>query len=83
MELIKITELEDFRRLLYEIRDLAIGGAIYAANISNSEKDGPFNLAMYNVISKNADMVLRLFDIIELIPEVKQKVRLEYEAVEA
>jgi hypothetical protein len=30
MELVRITELEDFRGLLYEIRDLSIGGAMYA-----------------------------------------------------
>jgi hypothetical protein len=76
MEVIKITELEDFRKLTYEIRDLSIGGAMYAANISSDEKDAPFNLAMYDVISRNADIVLRLFDIIEYMPEVKEKIRM-------
>jgi hypothetical protein len=38
---------------------------------------------MYNVISKNANMALRLFDIIEFMPEVEQKIKLEYKAVEA
>jgi hypothetical protein len=83
MEFVKITELEDFRGLLCEIRDLSIGGAMYAANISSNKIDGPFNLAMYNVISKNANIALRLFDIIEFMPEVEQKIKLEYKAVEA
>jgi len=83
MELIKITELDNFRGLLYEIRDLVIGGAMYAANISSDEKDSPFNLAMYSVISRNADIILHLFDIIEFIPEVEQKIKLEYKATGA
>jgi hypothetical protein len=81
MELVRITELENFRGLLCEIRDLAIGGAMYAANISNEKTGGPFNLAMYNVISRNANIVLRLFDIIEFMPEIERKIKLEYKEV--
>ena len=83
MELERITELEDFRGLLYEIRDLAKGGAMYAANISDDKIDGPFNLAMYNVISKNAQAILSLFDIIEFMPEVGQRVELKCRGIEA
>jgi len=56
---------------------------MYASYITDSKIDGPFNLAMYNVISKNANVALRLFDIIELMPEVEQKINIEYKAVEA
>ena len=83
MELERITELEDFRGLLYEIRDLAKGGALYAFYITESEMVGSFNLAMYNVISKNASAILRLFDIIEFMPEVGQKVKLKCREIEA
>jgi hypothetical protein len=83
MEVARITELEDFRGLLYEIRDLAIGGAMYASYISEDKIDAPFNLAMYNVISRNASAILRLFDIIEFMPEVGQRVELKCKAVEA
>ena len=77
--------LESFRSLLYEIRDLSKGGAMYAANISDDKIDGPFNLAMYSVIAKNAQIILRLFDIIEFLPETKvieQKIKLHYRAVD-
>jgi len=71
-------ELEDFRALVYEIRDLSRGAAVYAANISKDETEGPFNPAAYNVIYRNADTVLRLFDIIERMPEVEEKIELAY-----
>ena len=74
---------ESFRGLLYEIRDLSKGAAIYAADISGDSIDGPFNLAMYNVIAEKADAVLGLFDVIEFLPEieaVKRKIELQYGA---
>jgi len=77
--------LESFRGLLYEIRDLSIGGAAYAANISEDKIDAPFNLAMYNVIARNAQAVLDLFDIIEFMPEekaIEEKIGLQYGATE-
>ena len=82
MEHVSITELENYRGLLYEIRDLSVGGSMYAANISSDKIDAPFNLAMYNVISRNATIMLHLFDIIERIPEVEQKIKLEYKTIE-
>ena len=73
--------LESFRGLLYEIRDLSIGGATYAANVSEDKIDAPFNLAMYNVIARNAQTLLDLFDILDFMPEqeaIEQKIGLQY-----
>ena len=83
MELVKVTELENYRALLYEIRDLAIGAAMYAGNVSSNQKDSAFNAAMYSVISRNADIILSLFEIIEFIPEVEKKLKHEYMVVRA
>jgi len=69
--------------LLYEIRDLATGAGLYAANVSSDQRDSPYNVAMYSVISRNADIILRLFDIIEFIPEVEKKLKSEYMVVRA
>ena len=77
--------LESFRGLLYEIRDLAIGGAGYAANVSDDKVDGPFNMAIYNVIAKNAQTILGLFNVIEFTPEqkaIEQKIRHQYGTAE-
>ena len=76
-------QLEDFRGLLYEIRDLAKGGGMYASNITDNNIDAAFNLAMYNVIERNAQSILRLFDIIEFCPgkvemAIEQKINQEY-----
>ncbi|MCL2007403.1 MAG: hypothetical protein FWG77_04895 [Treponema sp.] len=74
-------QLETFKGLLYEIRDLAKGGGIYASNISDDSIDAAFNLAMYSVIQRNAQTILRLFDIIEFgeVGEaVERKIQLEY-----
>ena len=65
--------LESFRGLLYEIRDLSIGGAMYASNISSDKIDGPFNLAMYNIIARNANTILGL---------IEQKIELQYGVVD-
>ena len=76
-------QLETFRGLLYEVRDLAKGGSMYAANISGDNIDACFNLAMYSVIERNAQTILRLFDIIEFgeVGEaVERKIQLEYNA---
>jgi hypothetical protein len=81
MEVIRITELENYRSLLYEIRDLATGGARYVADMSGDKKDIAFNFAMFNTISRNAAVILRLFDTIEFMPEVEEKIRLEYRTV--
>ena len=73
--------LESFRGLLYEIRDLSRGGAMYAGNVSEDKVDGPFNMAMYNVIAEKADTPLGLFDILDFMPEqdaIEQKIVLQY-----
>jgi hypothetical protein len=75
--------LETFRGLLYEIRDLAKGGRMYAANISDASIDADFNLAIYCVIERNAQTILRLFDIIEFCPDevetaIEHKIQHEY-----
>ena len=73
--------LESFRGLLYEIRDLSRGGAMYAGNISEDKIDGPFNMAMYNVIAEKADTLLGLFDILDFMPEekaIEEKTVLQY-----
>ena len=80
--------LETFRGLLYEIRDLSKGGAMYAANVSDVSIDADFNLAMYNVIQRNAQTILSLFDIIEACSggveaAIEQRIKQEYISAEA
>ena len=74
-------QLETFRGLLYEIRDLSKGGGMYASNISGDNIDAAFNLAMYSVIERNAQTILRLFDLIEFGEAgeaIERKLHLEY-----
>jgi len=78
-------QLESFRELLFEIRDLANGGMMYAANVSDCNADASFNIAMYSVIERNAQTILHLFDIIEFSEvgkAIEEKISQEYKQEE-
>ena len=61
---------EEVRGLAYEIKDLAAGGRMYAANLMDEDHSEPFMLAMFCVIERNAAAVLELFNSLELIPAI-------------
>ena len=62
---------ESNRSLLYEIRDLAVGGRQYASNIMSNNQDSDFFHAMFCVFERNADSLLKLFDALELLPDIE------------
>jgi len=60
---------EENRGLLYEIRDLSRGGMEYASNVVvNGGLNPDYCRAMFCVLRRNADSLLKLFDALERIP---------------
>ena len=65
-------DFEDVRGMILDIKELAKGGKYYASYAMKDDAHGDFFFAILNVITKDTEVILELFDRIELLPEINQ-----------
>jgi hypothetical protein len=64
---------EHNRGLLYEIHDISQELVKVTANTQVTEPaNWPYLLAIFSVINRNAASILKMFDAIELLPEIDE-----------
>ena len=64
-----VVPLEEYRGKTYAIRDLSYAMAMYAANCLSG--DAANMATIFYIIKDDADFILRFFDEIEFLPDIK------------